>query len=48
MDFSNDVQSKSPIELFEELYFKQNNRNMSEVQKNLAIELIEEIKEGKA
>jgi exonuclease SbcD len=48
IDFSNDVQSKSPIELFEELYFKQNNRNMSEVQKNFAIELIEEIKEGKA
>ena len=48
IDFSNDVQSKSPIELFEELYFKQNNRNMSEVQKNFAIELIEKIKEGKA
>lgn len=48
IDFSNDMQNKSPIELFEELYLKQNNQHMSEIQKEFTIELIEAIKEGKA
>ena len=41
-----DLQRKSPLDLFEELYELQNNRPMSEVQRGFARELIEEIWEG--
>ena len=41
-----DVNRKSPLELFEELYEIQNNQPMSEVQKAFAQELIESIREG--
>ena len=40
------VKSKSPLELFAELYELQNNQPMSEVQKAFARELIESIQEG--
>ena len=42
------VQRKSPLELFEELYELQNNQPMSEEQRAFSQELIEEIWEGKA
>ena len=42
------VQRKSPLELFEELYEQQNNQPMSEEQRNFAKELIESIWEGNA
>ena len=41
-----DVKSKSPLQLFEELYEQQNNQPMSEVQRAFALELIESIREG--
>ena len=37
---------KSPLELFAELYFKQNNQPMSEEQNAFVQELIEHIKEA--
>ena len=40
------VKSKSPLELFAELYELQNNQPMSDVQKAFARELIESIQEG--
>ena len=40
------VNRKSPLELFEELYEFQNNQPMSEVQRAFARELIEGIQEG--
>jgi exonuclease SbcD len=43
-----DVQRKTPLELFEELYEQQNNQPMSEEQRNFAKELIESIWEGNA
>jgi exonuclease SbcD len=43
-----DVQRKTPLELFEELYEQQNNQPMSEEQRNFARELIESIWEGNA
>ena len=43
-----DVQRKTPLELFEELYEQQNNQPMSEEQRNFAQELIESIWEGNA
>ena len=42
-----DVQRKSPLMLFEELYEKQNNQPMSQVQRAFAQELIEAIQEGR-
>ncbi|MBR4039542.1 MAG: exonuclease SbcCD subunit D [Clostridia bacterium] len=42
------VQRKSPLELFEELYQKQNNQPMSEEQRAFSQELIESIWEGRA
>ena len=39
------VQSKSPLELFEELYEKQNNQPMSDEQRSFAQELIDLIRE---
>ena len=41
-----DVQVKSPLELFEELYEKQNNQPMSEAQRAFSQDLIESIWEG--
>ena len=41
-----DVQRKTPLELFEELYEQQNNQPMSEEQRNFSRELIESIWEG--
>ena len=41
-----DVQVKSPLQLFEELYEKQNNQPMSEEQRAFSLELIESIWEG--
>ena len=43
-----DVKSKSPLQLFEELYELQNNQPMSDVQRQFAEELIETIREGRA
>ena len=43
-----DVKSKSPLQLFEELYEIQNNQPMSEEQRSFALELIESIREGMA
>nr|WP_297704435.1 exonuclease SbcCD subunit D [uncultured Butyrivibrio sp.] len=40
---STDIEQKSPIELFEEFYEIQNNQKMSEEQRNLVQELIENI-----
>ena len=40
------VRQKSTLELFEELYEQQNNRPMSEEQRNFTRELIESIQEG--
>ena len=41
-----DVQHKSPLELFEELYELQNNQPMSEQQRSFTLEMIESIWEG--
>lgn len=41
-----DVPRKSPLTLFEELYERQNNQPMSEIQRNYARDLIETIWEG--
>ena len=41
-----DVQRKSPLELFEELYQRQNNQPMSPEQREFTRELIESIREG--
>lgn len=43
-----DVEKKSPIELFEEFYAIQNNQAMSEEQKKLACDLIEKVWRDKA
>ena len=40
------VETKSPLQLFEELYEQQNNQPMSEVQRAFALELIETLREG--
>ena len=45
IDRAEDVQRKSPLELFDELYQKQNNQPMSEEQRMFARELIEAIQE---
>lgn len=47
IDGAQDVQRKAPLELFEELYEKQNNQPMNEDQRSFAQELIESIWEGK-
>ena len=41
-----DINRKSPLALFEELYEKQNNQPMSDVQRAFALDLIESIQEG--
>lgn len=43
IDGAEDVKTKSPLELFEELYEKQNNQPMSDVQRAYARELMETI-----
>ena len=43
-----DVQTKSPLQLFGELYELQNNQPMSEIQQAFLTELIENIWEGEA
>lgn len=43
IDGAEQVQRKSPLELFEELYEKQNNRPMSDKQKEFSLSLIESI-----
>lgn len=43
---SDQVERKSPIELFEEFYEKQNNQLMSDEQRKFSLELIERIWEG--
>lgn len=48
IDTAEDVQNRSPMELFEKLYYKQNNREMSDIQKKYAEDLIEAVKEGRA
>ena len=48
LDKAEDVHLKSPIELFAELYAKQNNQPMSDEQCAFMQELIESIKEGVA
>ena len=46
IDGAVDVQRKSPLELFDELYELQNNQSMSDEQRNFMLELIESIWEG--
>ena len=46
IDGAEDVQRKSPLELFDELYELQNNQPMSEEQRSFAQEMIESIWEG--
>ncbi len=46
IEADNQTDKKTPFELFEEFYIKQNNQPMSESQKTLANELISEIWEG--
>ena len=47
IDSAENVQRKSPLELFEELYELQNNQPMSGVQRDFTLELIESIWEGR-
>lgn len=46
IDGAVDVQRKSPLELFDELYELQNNQSMSDEQRDFMLELIESIWEG--
>ncbi len=46
IDGAEEVEKKSDIELFEELFIKQNNRPMSDEQREFSLKLIEEIAEG--
>ena len=46
IDGAVDVQKKSPLQLFGELYQQQNNQPMSEIQNDFMRELIESIWEG--
>ena len=46
IDGAEDVQRKSPLELFDELYELQNNQPMSDEQRSFTQELIESIWEG--
>ena len=43
-----DVKTRSPLELFGELYEIQNNQPMSDTQRSFALELIRSIWEGEA
>ena len=46
IDGAVDVQKKSPLQLFGELYEQQNNQPMSEIQRDFLQDLIESIWEG--
>ena len=46
IDGATNVEEKTPLELFEELYIRQNNKSMTDEQKNLVTTLIEKIWEG--
>ncbi|MBR4863011.1 MAG: exonuclease SbcCD subunit D [Oscillospiraceae bacterium] len=46
IEAAENVQEKTPLQLFEELYEKQNNQPMSEEQRNLVLELLDGIGEG--
>jgi exonuclease SbcD len=46
IDGAQDVRSKSPLELFEELYELQNNQKMSQEQRSFTQALIQSIWEG--
>ena len=46
IDGAEDIQRKSPLDLFDELYELQNNQPMSDEQRSFAQELIESIWEG--
>ena len=46
IDGAENVETKSPIELFDEFYEKQNNQRLSELQKLFTAELVEKIWEG--
>lgn len=48
IDGAEEVEHRSPLELFEELYELQNNQPMSRQQKEFVRDLIESIREGKA
>lgn len=48
IDSAVDVQNKSPLELFEELFELQNNQPMNQIQRQFTQELIEAIQEGQA
>lgn len=48
IDSAVDVQYKSPLELFEELFELQNNQPMNQIQRQFTQELIEAIQEGQA
>ena len=48
IDGAMDVQRKSPLQLFDELYELQNNQPMSDEQRRFTLELIESIWEGQA
>ena len=45
IDAAADVQQKTPLQLFEELYELQNNQPMSEEQRNFAQDLLEQLRE---
>ena len=47
IDGAVDIKQKSSLELFEELYEKQNNQSMSEEQRIFVQELLDQIREGK-
>jgi exonuclease SbcD len=46
IDGAENIETKSPIELFDEFYEKQNNQRLSELQKIFTAELVERIWEG--
>ncbi len=46
IDGASGVEDKTPLELFEELYVRQNNKGMTDEQKSLVTSLIEKIWEG--
>jgi exonuclease SbcD len=47
IDGAEDVEQKSPLQLFEALYAQQNNQPMNEAQRSFTQQLIEHIWEGK-
>ena len=48
IDGAENVQEKTPLQLFEELYEKQNNQPMSDIQRSFVLELLDGIGEGNA